>query len=409
MDEAYVDYVAGDPTRGHRQRPRRATRRSPRTSSSRPTSRAARRTSRRAGTRSSSCCGARTGRRTGPARGRRATTRRAPNAHAPRRLPAPDDRSGCVDDLAQRARRSGRPSGGAFRTAFLADPDARADDGSCAASARSRVARAGRRADGGRVREPRPGGRALLLQRQHERRRRQRHQGHPDGLRRPSSPASSGPSLQQPRRGGAIRELAGELRSADRRGAGQGAGVPGDVRDDDRRARRLARARGDGGRHRATSRRRARRSREAAEALGVKVELRGLSVRRAERLAAGALRGRRLRVGGGLRRGCGGGGRASPPATARCRAAPARRSSTRPATRSRSRCRSCRAAERRAFAVGNSFFNRNWVTAPASTTGRDGLGPTFNAQSCSSCHFKDGRAQPPARTRATPSAGCCCA
>ncbi len=51
--------------------------------------------------------------------------------------------------------------------------------------------------------------------------------------------------------------------------------------------------------------------------------------------------------------------------------------------------------QRRAFAVGNSFFNRNWVTAPASTTGRDGLGPTFNAQSCSSCHFKDGRAQPP--------------
>jgi len=54
---------------------------------------------------------------------------------------------------------------------------------------------------------------------------------------------------------------------------------------------------------------------------------------------------------------------------------------------------------RRAFAVGNSFFNRNWVTAPASTTGRDGLGPTFNAQSCSSCHFKDGRAQPPTRER----------
>lgn len=51
--------------------------------------------------------------------------------------------------------------------------------------------------------------------------------------------------------------------------------------------------------------------------------------------------------------------------------------------------------QRRAFAVGNSFFNRNWVSAPASTTGRDGLGPTFNAQSCSSCHFKDGRAQPP--------------
>lgn len=53
-------------------------------------------------------------------------------------------------------------------------------------------------------------------------------------------------------------------------------------------------------------------------------------------------------------------------------------------------------AQRRTFAVGNSFFNQNWVTAPASTEGRDGLGPIFNAQSCSSCHFKDGRGQPPA-------------
>ena len=51
--------------------------------------------------------------------------------------------------------------------------------------------------------------------------------------------------------------------------------------------------------------------------------------------------------------------------------------------------------ERRAFAVGNSFFNENWVTAPASTVGRDGLGPLLNAQSCSSCHFKDGRGAPP--------------
>lgn len=51
--------------------------------------------------------------------------------------------------------------------------------------------------------------------------------------------------------------------------------------------------------------------------------------------------------------------------------------------------------ERRAFAVGNSFFNENWVTAPASTEGRDGLGPLFNAQSCSSCHLFDGRGTPP--------------
>jgi CxxC motif-containing protein (DUF1111 family) len=51
--------------------------------------------------------------------------------------------------------------------------------------------------------------------------------------------------------------------------------------------------------------------------------------------------------------------------------------------------------QRRHFFVGNSFFNDNWVTAPASTEGRDGLGPTFNAQSCSSCHFHDGRGIPP--------------
>lgn len=47
------------------------------------------------------------------------------------------------------------------------------------------------------------------------------------------------------------------------------------------------------------------------------------------------------------------------------------------------------------FFVGNSFFNDNWVMAPASTTGRDGLGPLFNARSCSGCHAHDGRGQPP--------------
>ena len=52
-------------------------------------------------------------------------------------------------------------------------------------------------------------------------------------------------------------------------------------------------------------------------------------------------------------------------------------------------------AERRVFEVGDSFFTQNWVTAPASTEARDGLGPTFNAQSCSSCHTLDGRAKPP--------------
>src|SRR5688572_25122566 len=47
------------------------------------------------------------------------------------------------------------------------------------------------------------------------------------------------------------------------------------------------------------------------------------------------------------------------------------------------------------FFVGNSFFNQHWVTAPASTKARDGLGPFFNARSCDGCHFKDGRGRPP--------------
>ena len=50
---------------------------------------------------------------------------------------------------------------------------------------------------------------------------------------------------------------------------------------------------------------------------------------------------------------------------------------------------------RRIFEVGDSFFNQNWVAAPASTAARDGLGPTHNALSCSSCHSHDGRGKPP--------------
>lgn len=52
-------------------------------------------------------------------------------------------------------------------------------------------------------------------------------------------------------------------------------------------------------------------------------------------------------------------------------------------------------AERTRFVIGNSFFKRNWVQAPASTTARDGLGPHFLARSCAACHNQDGRAQPP--------------
>jgi CxxC motif-containing protein (DUF1111 family) len=55
--------------------------------------------------------------------------------------------------------------------------------------------------------------------------------------------------------------------------------------------------------------------------------------------------------------------------------------------------------ERTRFAVGNSFFKRNWVEAPASTTARDGLGPHFLARSCAACHLHDGRGEPPPWTR----------
>jgi CxxC motif-containing protein (DUF1111 family) len=57
--------------------------------------------------------------------------------------------------------------------------------------------------------------------------------------------------------------------------------------------------------------------------------------------------------------------------------------------------RNLREEHRSSFFVGNSFFNQNWVVAPASVAGRDGLGPLFNARSCSGCHFKDGRGRPP--------------
>jgi len=46
------------------------------------------------------------------------------------------------------------------------------------------------------------------------------------------------------------------------------------------------------------------------------------------------------------------------------------------------------------FVTGNAFFKRNWVTAPSSTADLDGLGALFNAKSCSSCHFLDGKGQP---------------
>ena len=48
------------------------------------------------------------------------------------------------------------------------------------------------------------------------------------------------------------------------------------------------------------------------------------------------------------------------------------------------------------FKVGNGFFRRIWVSAPASTQSADGLGPLYNARACQRCHLKDGRGHPPA-------------
>ena len=51
------------------------------------------------------------------------------------------------------------------------------------------------------------------------------------------------------------------------------------------------------------------------------------------------------------------------------------------------------------FKVGNGFFRKIWVSAPASTQASDGLGPLYNARSCQRCHLKDGRGHPPANAQ----------
>lgn len=43
------------------------------------------------------------------------------------------------------------------------------------------------------------------------------------------------------------------------------------------------------------------------------------------------------------------------------------------------------------FVLGRSFFRTPWVEAPSATTARDGLGPLFSANTCISCHPKNGK------------------
>ena len=173
--------------------------RSPPTSSSRPTRRAARRTSRPAGTRSSSCCGVRTCRRTVPANGRSPTTRRRPNAE--RRatyLQLLTDL--LVDDLSL-----GRRPVGARRRLPHRVPrrsEALAVHATPPRHRRPVAWRARRRADGRRLRDQGPRGRALLLQRQHRPPTSSTTPGHAAWCTWPTSRASTGPSPVRPRRGG---------------------------------------------------------------------------------------------------------------------------------------------------------------------------------------------------------------
>ncbi len=51
----------------------------------------------------------------------------------------------------------------------------------------------------------------------------------------------------------------------------------------------------------------------------------------------------------------------------------------------------------RDFLLGNRLFNMKWTVAPASAGTLEGLGPTYNNNSCSGCHFRDGRGRPPAK------------
>ena len=51
--------------------------------------------------------------------------------------------------------------------------------------------------------------------------------------------------------------------------------------------------------------------------------------------------------------------------------------------------------EHSSFQNGHTLFKINWVTAPASTTAIDGVGPIFNTRTCSGCHSRDGRGRAP--------------
>lgn len=53
-------------------------------------------------------------------------------------------------------------------------------------------------------------------------------------------------------------------------------------------------------------------------------------------------------------------------------------------------------------AVGKALFDRQWIPAPASTNGTDGLGPLFVSRSCTGCHSRGDGAHVVTREDGTP-------
>ncbi len=47
------------------------------------------------------------------------------------------------------------------------------------------------------------------------------------------------------------------------------------------------------------------------------------------------------------------------------------------------------------YLAGQAIFEKVWVSAPASTAASDGLGPLYNARSCSQCHEQAGKGRVP--------------
>src|SRR5262245_53791600 len=53
--------------------------------------------------------------------------------------------------------------------------------------------------------------------------------------------------------------------------------------------------------------------------------------------------------------------------------------------------------------LGEVVFRKQWVSAPASTTSSDGLGPLYNARACAQCHPEGARGRrDPGRARHLP-------